>query len=109
MDSEIVEKAQRQAELCSVFGNYRRVLILWTLVERKKSVSEIATAINASLQNTSQHLHLMKEKGLLQSHRAGQTIFYRIADDIDTQPCQLLIESRKKQLISEAEPGIHAA
>ena len=45
----------------------------------------------------------MKEKGILQSHRAGQTIFYRIADNESTQLCQLLIEKRKKQLISDRE------
>lgn len=109
MDLEVIEMAQRQAELCSVFANYRRVLILWALVEQEKSVSDIATAVHASLQNTSQHLHLMKEKGILQSHRDGQTIFYRIADDIDTQPCLLLIEKRKKQLIRKAEPEVHAS
>ena len=98
MKLETIEMARQQADLCSVFANYRRVLILWALVEQEKSVSDIATAVDASMQNTSQHLHLMKDKGILQSHRDGQTIFYRIADDESTQLCQLLVETRNKQL-----------
>lgn len=95
-----VEQAKRQAEICSVFANYRRVLILWTLVERERSVSEIATAVDASLQNTSQHLRLMKERGILQSHRNGQTIHYSIAPDTLPAKCWLLVGARQKQLSS---------
>lgn len=98
MELETIEMARQQAAVCGVFANYRRVLILWTLVEREKSVSEIATAVKASLQSTSQHLHLMKDKGILQSHRDGQTIYYRIANHNMKAKCPLLIETRRIQL-----------
>jgi DNA-binding transcriptional ArsR family regulator len=98
VDEKTLEMARRQAAICRLFASERRILILWTLVEQEKSVSDIATAVQASMQNTSQHLHLMKEKGILQSHRDGQTIYYRIADDENTQLCQLLIEKHKKTI-----------
>ena len=74
MQADIVELAKEQAQVCSVFGNPSRVLILWALGERDLSVSDIASAIECSLQSTSQHLHLMKDRGILTSRRDGQTI-----------------------------------
>ena len=78
MDAELLERARQQSSLCRIFGNPNRVLILWTLAERECSVSEIASAIDASLQNTSQHLHLMQARGILGSRRKGNTIYYRL-------------------------------
>lgn len=89
MRLDILKSAQNQAELCSVFGNPSRVLILWALGERELSVSDIASAIECSLQNTSQHLHLMKDKGILTSRRDGNTIYYRLSDDERLTDCGL--------------------
>jgi TusA-related sulfurtransferase/DNA-binding HxlR family transcriptional regulator len=82
--------AVRQASICSVFGNTKRVLILWALAERKMSVSDIAVAINASLQNTSQHLRLMEDRGILTSHREGHNIYYALAGHELMKNCGLL-------------------
>lgn len=82
-----METAERQAEICSVFSNPRRILILWTLADHEKSVGEIADAIEASLQNTSQHLRKMKECKILKSNRDGQTVFYSIADNPMLDSC----------------------
>ena len=81
MDVESRTLAESQAAMCSVFANSKRVLILWSLAERERSVGEIASSIGASLQCTSQHLSMMREKGLLHSRREGQTIFYRVKED----------------------------
>ena len=81
MDKEILKRATRQSKLCRIFGNLNRMLILWTLAERECSVGEVASAIEASLQNTSQHLRLMQAQGILESHREGNTIYYRLVRD----------------------------
>jgi DNA-binding transcriptional ArsR family regulator len=94
MDAERLDLAERQSALCSVFANPKRVLILWTLAEEEKAVTAIANSIDASLQNTSQHLSLMKAAGILEARRDGQTIYYSIADSVDSERCQLLLEAR---------------
>ncbi len=81
MDKGLLERAAQQSALCHIFGNPNRVLILWTLAEREYSVSEIASAIEASLQNTSQHLRLMQTRGIVESRREGNTIYYRLVRD----------------------------
>jgi DNA-binding transcriptional ArsR family regulator len=97
METELVNLAVNQAALCSVFANPKRVLILWSLIEQEKAVTDIALAIDASLQNTSQHLSLMKAAGILEARREGQTIYYRIAEGGPANRCQLLLDARKSR------------
>jgi ArsR family transcriptional regulator, virulence genes transcriptional regulator len=80
MDKELFHWAEAQAQLFQVLTNPRRVLILRVLAEREMSVGEISALVGTSMQNTSQHLRLMKERGFLNSRRDGQTIYYGIAD-----------------------------
>jgi ArsR family transcriptional regulator, lead/cadmium/zinc/bismuth-responsive transcriptional repressor len=87
--NEIVE-AQELAEYCGILGNAHRILIVWALGKRELTVSEIAEEITASMQNTSQHLRLMKNKGVLLSRRDGREIYYRIADTKFNRSCPIL-------------------
>jgi DNA-binding transcriptional ArsR family regulator len=97
MEAELVKAAQQRAAMCRVFGNSKRVLIVWALAgrERERPVSEIAAAIGASLQNTSQHLHSMKRADILSSRRDGQTIYYRLAKNEIVETCGLITQAKK--------------
>jgi ArsR family transcriptional regulator len=70
---------------------------LWALETQEKSVGEIADTIGATLQNTSQHLRLMKDKGMLESRREGQTIYYRITDSELGTKCKLMLQTFTNQ------------
>jgi ArsR family transcriptional regulator len=89
MDRELSHQATARAEICSLFGNPTRVLILWTLSEKEHSVGEIAGIVGTSIQNTSQHLRLMRDKGLLVSRREGNTVYYCLQDDTLPLGCLL--------------------
>ena len=89
------ERARTQANICRIFGNARRILILWILVNGEMSVGEIASAVDTSLQNTSQHLRLMRDKGVLMSRRDGSTVYYRINNSL-MEGCQLLIQAQEE-------------
>lgn len=80
MKTELKNRAKQQADIYRVFSNATRLRILWALTDRELSVGEIAAKAETSLQNTSQHLRLMQDKGILISHREAQTIYYSIAD-----------------------------
>jgi DNA-binding transcriptional ArsR family regulator len=92
IDANLKASAESQASICSVFANAKRVMILWSLAKQEKSVSEIASDIEASLQCTSQHLHVMKKIGILDSRRDGQTIYYHIVKNGLAERCQLLLQ-----------------
>jgi len=90
MDPFEISKAQEQAEFCGILGNTHRIQIVWALGKQELTVSEIAEEIDASMQNTSQHLRLMKNKGVLESRRDGREIYYRIADTRFTRNCPVI-------------------
>jgi len=80
MNTKTLRWAETQAQLYQVLTNPRRLLILRALAEREMSVGEIAKLAGTSMQNTSQHLRLMKDRDILTCRREGQTIYYRVAD-----------------------------
>jgi DNA-binding transcriptional ArsR family regulator len=96
LGADAFELARRQADQCKVFSSTRRILILWALIERPLTVSEVAEAIDSSLQNTSQHLRLMKDKGILTSKREGSTVYYEYQHDPSNDICPQLLETGKQ-------------
>jgi ArsR family transcriptional regulator len=80
MNIKTLQWAETQSQLYQVLTNPRRLLILRALAEREMSVGEIAKLAGTSMQNTSQHLRLMKDRDILTCRREGQTIYYRVAD-----------------------------
>jgi ArsR family transcriptional regulator len=80
MVAEVDKLASYYAEVYKVFSNPRRLRILWLLADHEMSVSEIAEKLDTSVQNTSQHLRIMKDKDILKSRREGHTIFYYVGD-----------------------------
>jgi TusA-related sulfurtransferase/DNA-binding HxlR family transcriptional regulator len=82
---------EEQAQIHQIFSNPWRILIVWVLEKQERSVSEIAEEIGTTLQNTSQHLRLMKDRGMLESRRDGQTIYYRITDGDLGRNCKALL------------------
>ena len=84
--------AESQAEIYRIFSHSNRIQIFWLLMENEMSVNDIAEAIAASVQNTSQHLRLMKAASILDTRRNGQTIYYRIADTDIGNYCRRILE-----------------
>ena len=83
---------KEQAEIHQVLSNPTRLLILRSLVENEMSVGELAEKIGATMQNTSQHLRLMKDIGILEARRDGQTIFYQIAISEMGESCKQMLK-----------------
>jgi DNA-binding transcriptional ArsR family regulator len=96
MNPEAKALAEKQAELCRVFGNASRILIVWSLSGRELPVSEIADGVGTSLQNISQHLAVLKEHGIVVARREGQTIYYRIAEVEWIRDCPVLMNAPRQ-------------
>ncbi len=97
---EVLELAEHQAALCRIFGNPQRVIILWLLAEKERTVTEIALAIGASLQSASQHLRIMGFGNLVESRREHHNIYYHIVDNEVLKSC-LVLASRPKDMLLE--------
>ena len=69
------------ADLLSVFANPIRVRMYCALQNGPKTVSELAESAEVSLQNASQHLRLMRDKGTVTKEKKGQQVVYSIVDE----------------------------
>jgi rhodanese-related sulfurtransferase len=69
------------ASAAKALGNGRRAEIIDVLAQGERSVEEIAGEIGQSVANTSQHLQVLAEAGLVRSRRSGARVFYRPASD----------------------------
>ena len=74
------ELAEERADIYRIFSNDKRILIFWLISDDEMSVNDLAETIGTSIQNTSQHLRLMKDKGIVESRRNGKEIYYRVAN-----------------------------
>ena len=68
------------AEICKVFSNPIRLEILNLLKYKEMSVTELIKISKLSQANISQHLSIMKSKGIVSSERNGKNIYYRISN-----------------------------
>jgi rhodanese-related sulfurtransferase/predicted transcriptional regulator len=59
----------------------RRAEIVDVLAQGERPVEEIATEIEQSIANTSQHLQQLLRAGLVRTRRDGTRIYYALADD----------------------------
>ena len=68
------------AEMCKVFSNPTRLEILNLLRNKELSVSELTEKSELSQVNVSQHLAIMKHKGIVSSKREGKNVYYRLTN-----------------------------
>jgi len=77
---DLMERAaDRAGELLKALANRHRLLILCRLIERERSVGELAEFLGIRDSGVSQHLALLRKDGLVAARRDGQTIWYSIA------------------------------
>jgi rhodanese-related sulfurtransferase/DNA-binding HxlR family transcriptional regulator len=69
------------ASVAKALGSGRRAEIVDVLAQGERSVDELAAEIGQSVANTSQHLQVLAQAGLVQSRRAGTRVFYRPASE----------------------------
>ncbi len=67
------------ADFCKVFSNPTRLEILNLLREGEMSVTELIEKTKLSQANISQHLSIMKSKGIVNAGRKGKNIYYSLA------------------------------
>jgi rhodanese-related sulfurtransferase len=67
------------ARIGAALASGRRIEMLDVLANGERSVEILAGEVQLSVANTSRHLQVLKEAGLVVSRRAGTSIFYRLA------------------------------
>jgi ArsR family transcriptional regulator len=83
---------EMQAEICKTLTNPKRIEILNALKNEEKTVSELVAVLGASKANVSQHLAVMRHKGILSARRVGVNIYYRVTNPKVIEACTLMKE-----------------
>ncbi len=70
--------ADRASGLLKALANPHRLLIVCQLIEKERSVGELAGFLGLRDSTVSQHLALLRRDGIVGTRREGQTIWYSI-------------------------------
>ena len=67
-----------------------RINILKSLESGERTVNELARLAGVTQANTSQHLALLRQFGLVSTRRVGTSIYYSVSDKRVTEACELV-------------------
>jgi ArsR family transcriptional regulator len=91
------------ASICHTLANPKRLEIIDKLRTRELSVTELAEALEISQANLSQHLSLMRQRGIVTTRREGLNVFYSLSNPKIIQACDLMRQVLLEYLEAGAE------
>ncbi len=87
MDKKLYEM---QAELCKTLSNPKRLEILDILKEEQEiCVNELAERLEIPKANTSQHLAVLRQAGVVNTRKDGINVYYSLRSRKITEACSL--------------------
>jgi ArsR family transcriptional regulator len=86
------------ARICRTFSHPKRLEILNLLRDGELPVSQLAEQMGVSLANVSQHLAVLRDKGVVVTRREGVSVYYRVSNPKIIQACDLMREVLFEQL-----------
>lgn len=87
-----------QAELCRAMGNPLRMEIVHLLRSGPLSVNDIAASVGQHQATVSRNLTVLRNAGIVVTHREGNTILYRVANPKLVEVCDLMREVLIEQI-----------
>jgi len=93
------------ASICQTLSNPKRLEVIDCLQDGELPVTKLAEIINISQANLSQHLAIMREKGIVIARREGSNVYYRLSNPKITQACDLM----RQVLLEHLEAGAELA
>ena len=93
------------ASICQTLANPKRLEIIDRLRAGELSVTDLAEATDINQANLSQHLAVMRQKGIVVTRREGWNIYYRLSNPKIIQACDLM----RQVLLEHLEAGLELA
>jgi ArsR family transcriptional regulator len=91
------------ADICKTLANPARLRIIAELRDGELAAGEIARRLGVHKANVSQHLGVMRQKGILQARRDGLNVFYSLTSPKVIQACELMREVLLEQVARRQE------
>ena len=93
---------RRHADFCKVISHPTRLQIIDLLHGGEMSVTDLANRLQVTVGNLSQHLNLMRQRRVLDSHKQGNSVIYRLANPKMIKACCLIREILFEQMQDDA-------
>jgi ArsR family transcriptional regulator len=98
MNDLTAEFAELHARICKGLADPKRLLILNALRDSELSVTELCDALDLPQANISQHLGVLRDRGLVVSRRDGQWVYYSLTSNKIIEALDLLREMMAEQM-----------
>lgn len=89
---------QLQASICQTLADATRLEILYLLGEGPRPVKELIEATGQRQAKISQHLSVLRQRGIVRTERLGTEIHYSLADARILEACRITREVLLDQL-----------
>jgi ArsR family transcriptional regulator len=87
-----------QAEICKTLSDPKRLMIVHELRDGELSVGQLGTRLELPQANVSQHLAILRKRGIVNTRRDGTTVFYSLASCKIGEACDMVRGVLTKQL-----------
>ena len=77
LESEIT---QLHAEICAGLADPNRIMLLYSLSQSARNVTELCNELEMPQPLISRHLKVLRERGMVTTERRGTVIVYTLAD-----------------------------
>ena len=74
------ELEELTATVCRALNDPKRLLLLYAIARRPRSVRELAELLGVSQSNVSQHLAVLRDPGLVEATRDANRVIYSLRD-----------------------------
>ena len=81
---------QLHAEICGGLADPNRIMILYTLSQNSRNVTELCNELEMPQPLISRHLKVLRERGMVTTERRGTVIVYSLSDKRLIQALDLL-------------------
>ena len=90
------------AEICKTLANPKRLEILNALGKAEVSVAQLVRTLRLPKANVSQHLAVLRSRGVVKARREGLNVYYRVANPKIIRACNLMREVLTEHLEESA-------
>lgn len=91
------------AKRFKALGERSRLKLLFCLLSKEKTVTELVQDSGLSQANVSRHLQMLVNAGILSRRKDRLNVYYKICDDCIPKLCDIMCGSIKKKLRSDAK------
>ena len=92
------ELEELTSSVCRALNDPKRLMILYALGDQRRSVGELCELLEMSQSNVSQHLAVMRDRGIVDTTRDANRIIYTLRDQRVLRAIDLLRDVMNDEL-----------